>query len=78
MQTTHRARRSAGIAVAALLVALAAPAPVFSVQDPGTSGGVGPSHTDMHCPLNRIGTELVRCDALTGAGTNAPSWIPER
>ena len=29
------------------------------------------------CPLQRIGTQLVRCDNLTGAGVRAPSWIPE-
>jgi hypothetical protein len=29
------------------------------------------------CPLRRIGTHLVRCDNLTGAGVRAPSWIPE-
>jgi hypothetical protein len=30
------------------------------------------------CPLQRIGTQLVRCDNLTGAGVRAPSWIPEQ
>jgi hypothetical protein len=29
------------------------------------------------CPLRRIGTQLVRCDKLTGSGVRAPSWIPE-
>jgi hypothetical protein len=29
------------------------------------------------CPLQRIGTQLVRCDNLTGAGVRAPCWIPE-
>jgi hypothetical protein len=29
------------------------------------------------CPLQRIGTQLVRCDNLTGSGVRAPSWIPE-
>ena len=29
------------------------------------------------CPLQRIGTQLIRCDNLTGAGVPAPSWIPE-
>ena len=29
------------------------------------------------CPLRRIGTQLVRCDNLTGSGVRAPSWIPE-
>ncbi|MHC6230000.1 hypothetical protein ACX5I6_09905 [Arthrobacter sp. MMS24-T111] len=30
------------------------------------------------CPLERIGTQLVRCDNLTGAGVAAPFWIPEQ
>lgn len=30
------------------------------------------------CPLERIGTQLVRCDNLTGAGVDAPFWIPEQ
>jgi hypothetical protein len=29
------------------------------------------------CPLQRIGTQFVRCDNLTGAGVSAPPWIPE-
>ena len=29
------------------------------------------------CPLERIGTQLVRCDNLTGAGVRARSWLPE-
>lgn len=31
-----------------------------------------------YCPLTRIGTQLVRCDNLTGAGVPAPYWIPEQ
>ncbi len=30
------------------------------------------------CPLTRIDTQFVRCDDLTGAGVEAPSWIPEQ
>jgi len=33
--------------------------------------------SSRRCPLRRIDTQLVRCDALTGAGVRAPSWIPE-
>ncbi len=29
------------------------------------------------CPLERVGTQLVRCDDLTGNGVPAPSHIPE-
>jgi hypothetical protein len=51
----------------------------------GGSGGQSPSRTAddapttyVDCPLERIGTQLVRCDNLTGAGVEAPSWIPEQ
>ncbi|MGO4237237.1 hypothetical protein [Pseudarthrobacter sp. YAF2] len=36
----------------------------------------GPSFEN--CALTRIGTQLVRCDNLTGAGVTAPLWIPEQ
>ncbi|KRE91875.1 hypothetical protein [Arthrobacter sp. Soil764] len=35
-------------------------------------------NTYVDCPLERIGTQLVRCDNLTGTGVDAPSWIPEQ
>lgn len=34
--------------------------------------------TYVDCPLERIGTQLVRCDNLTGAGAAAPYWVPEQ
>ena len=44
---------------------------------PASEGTAVPtSYTD--CPLERIGTQLVRCDNLTGAGVEAPFWIPEQ
>lgn len=30
-----------------------------------------------NCPLRRLGTQLIRCDMLTGAGVAAPALIPE-
>jgi hypothetical protein len=36
-----------------------------------------PSTSPGSCPLNRIGTQFVRCDNLTGAGVPAQPWIPE-
>jgi hypothetical protein len=34
--------------------------------------------TYVDCPLQRIDTQLVRCDNLTGAGVSAPFWIPDQ
>jgi hypothetical protein len=28
------------------------------------------------CSLERVGTQYVKCDQLTGAGVPAPEWIP--
>ena len=30
------------------------------------------------CLLERVGSQYVRCDLLTGNGVPAPAWIPER
>jgi hypothetical protein len=47
---------------------------------------VGKSVTDVrlrfswhehNCPLRRVGSQLVRCDNLTGAGATAPDWVPK-
>jgi hypothetical protein len=37
-----------------------------------------PLTTYVDCPLERIDTQLVRCDNLTGGGVSAPFWIPEQ
>jgi hypothetical protein len=30
------------------------------------------------CSLERVGTQYVKCDLLTGSGVPAPEWIPSR
>lgn len=66
--------------LAAVLVALlAASGPAVAKPDPGPSAGA--AHlisTPARCPLSRIDTQLVRCDNLTGAGVEAPRWMPRR
>jgi hypothetical protein len=42
------------------------------------SGQAADYFTYSNCPLERIGTQLVRCDILTGTGADAPYWIPEQ
>ena len=61
--------------IAAVFPALflsAGPAPAATYTD----GEVLNTYVD--CPLERIGTQLVRCDNLTGTGVDAPYWIPEQ
>ncbi|MEO6506110.1 MAG: hypothetical protein ABIW36_10430 [Terrimesophilobacter sp.] len=75
MNTTHPARRSAVIALSAILLAVSSPA--VAQQDPGTASGPSPTQKSTHCPLTRVGTQFVRCDDLTGAGAPAPAFVPE-
>lgn len=72
--------RIAGIRQVAVLAlgvaALALPAPVASAR-PAPEPTPTPINRQF-CPLQRIGTQLVRCDNLTGAGVPAASWITEQ
>jgi hypothetical protein len=65
-------RGSAGGALVVLLltvgVSVAEASPIHDQPTPTSPGS---------CPLQRIGTQFVRCDNLTGAGVPAPEWIPE-
>jgi hypothetical protein len=70
--TMHRRRICAMGAGVLLLLGAWLPVATASPADP-------PQRTAFAdgCALQRIGTQLVRCDHLTGAGVRAPCWIPE-
>jgi len=74
-RTTLLARFSAAAAAATLLAGLAA-TPATARPDPGERIPIRFS-SYANCPLNRIDTQLVRCDNLTGAGALAPASVPE-
>lgn len=84
MNSARKTTRFAGLVFASLAVALAASSPAYARLDPG--GPIVDEQTTLStvttdtstCSLARIGTQLVRCDSLTGAGVEAPSWVPER
>lgn len=79
MNFLHKAPRFAGLAAAALALALAGSSPALAKPDPGGPLIEGQRTTDTKvCSLERIGTQLIRCESLTGAGVRAPAWIPER
>ena len=79
MNFLHKAPRFAGIAAAALVLALAGSSPAMAKPDPGGLRIETNQGSDTRsCLMERIGTQLIRCDTLTGAGTNAATWIPER
>jgi hypothetical protein len=81
MNVTHTRRWQAATVSTLLLAAIsAAPASAGPLHDPilpalSASAGGFDNHT---CWLQRVGTQMVRCDNLTGNGVAAPLWMPER
>ncbi len=75
IRTTLLARCSAAAAAATVIAGLAA-VPAAARPDPGERIPIRFS-SYANCPLNRIDTQLVRCDSLTGAGVTAPASVPE-
>ena len=67
--------RAASAALLSLL-ALAAAAPTAAAEPVPVDSGAVRIDSD-NCLLMRIGTQLIRCDNLTGAGVPAPLFIPE-
>jgi hypothetical protein len=76
MNRTRLLIRCSAAAATATLVAGLAAIPAAARPDPGEPIPVRFS-SYANCPLNRIDTQLVRCDNLTGAGVVAPAYIPE-
>jgi hypothetical protein len=78
MMNHHRpARWAAAAGLAVIVVGLSSP-PVMARPVPGgASPTPAPTYSDyLHCPLERVGTQYVRCDSFTGAGVPAAPWIP--
>ena len=79
---THASSRTArtvlaGLVATALTAALVAQ-PAAARQDPGQPTPSTGSSRSGQCQLQRVGTEFVRCDDLTGNGVPAPGWVDER
>jgi hypothetical protein len=74
----HTRRVLPAIGAAALLVALGS-LPAAARQDPGpiVPGNQATTVTYL-CALQRVDTQFVRCDNLTGNGVPAPAWVDER
>lgn len=69
-RTTLLARCSAAAAAATVIAGLAA-IPAAARPDPGERIPIRFS-SYANCPLNRIDTQLVRCDNLAGGGVTDP------
>ena len=77
MIQTRFSSRLVASAAAGLIVLGAGVSPAAAVQDPG--GPVATSTLSWRAAvLERIGTQFVRGDYLTGAGVEAPSYLPEQ
>ena len=77
MNRTQLLARCSAAAAAATIIAGLAAIPATARPDPGEPVQVRFSSDDPNCPLNRIDTQLVRCDDLTGGGVTAPLWGPQ-
>ena len=76
--TTSTRRVWGGVAAATLVVAVGA-LPAAARQDPGqVDTPPQPTTAVYFCPLERVGTQFVACDNLTGNGVPAPRWVHER
>jgi hypothetical protein len=76
MNRTQLLARCSAAAAAATIIAGLAVTPAGARPDSGESIHDRFSSYDT-CELKRIGTQLVRCDYLTGGGVEAPVWVPE-
>ena len=75
---THSLASRAAAGTLLTLLVLAGGAPTASARPaPGDVGSFTDGNRPLNCALMRIGTQLVRCDNLTGAGVSAPLFIPE-
>lgn len=78
MKLSVQVRRGGFTALVTILLSTIGLASAAAVQDPGSpaSTQARTTHGSGQCSLTRIGTQLVRCDDLTGAGADASSWVP--
>jgi hypothetical protein len=77
MSRKNLARWSAAAAAATFVASLAV-GTAAARPDPGSPIPDRYSSYYDNCPLQRIGTQLVRCDDLTGGGVTAPLSVPEQ
>ena len=85
---TATVRASAAAALTVAIIVSTSASPASAIPWPGEPNESQPVH-QMQAPcgssiswgtrrLERIGTQFVRGDDLTGAGVAAPGWVPER
>ena len=70
-------QRTAALAATTMLVLGATTLSATARPDPGEATVTIIETARDHCLLERVGTQYVRCDYLTGNGVPAPAWVPE-
>ena len=71
-------RRTGTVAASTALLLTCSTLTASAKPDPGpVPRATVSAYAPYDCDLMRIGTQLIRCDNLTGAGVSAPLWIPE-
>ena len=76
MKTSTHIRAGSAITLAIILVSATSPAGASMQRGLPESPSISALGSG-NCPLARVGTQLVRCDYLTGAGVPASPWVPE-
>ena len=72
-------RRGWGVTTVTIVVVAVSALPAAARQDPGQVATPAPPTTATYfCSIERVGTQFVACDNLTGNGVPAPAWVPER
>ena len=71
----HIQRALTPAAAALLLIGLAV---TPAAARPYDDAPVAHADDTDHCPLQRVGTQFVHCDYLTGNDVPAPAYIPQR
>jgi hypothetical protein len=74
--TQHQYRRATTVTITTILLAAIGALPAAARQD------AGPAHLGTDYPyfkaVQRVGTQFVAGDNLTGDGVPAPAWVDER
>jgi hypothetical protein len=72
----HSSRRLLQVVIIATALAMGTALPAGARTDPGLH--LPTFDTYDHCLLERVGTQYVKCDELTGNGVPAPAWVRGR
>lgn len=73
---THQHRLIVTVLTVTALTAVLGALPAAARQDAGPA--TGHPAAPYRCAIQRVDTQFVGCDNLTGNGVPAPAWVDER